>query len=61
MNKSNKVKRLVAVKAPKAKTPWLKTLGYNQREIFGFPTKRTATDFIVDVSQFGVECLIAKA
>lgn len=61
MNKDGKVRWLVAVKAPKAKALWLKTQGYNKREIFGFPTKRTATDFIVDVSQFGVECLIAKA
>lgn len=49
------------MKLPKAKALWMKTRGYNKNEIFGFPTKKDAKDFIFDVTPHGVECLIAKA
>ena len=55
MNNQNKTRWLVAVKAPKEKSPRLKTQGYNRNEVFAFPTKKDASDFIADVSQFGVQ------
>ena len=59
--KDQQARWLVAVKLPKAKALWMKTRGFNKNEIFGFPTKKDAKDFIFDVTPHGVECLIAKA
>jgi hypothetical protein len=39
----------------------MKLRGYSQTEIFGFPKKQNAKDFVLDVTAFGVECLISKA
>jgi len=61
MKKNQQTKWLVAVKLPRAKVAWMKLQGYNRNEIFGFPTKRDAKGFISDVSEQGVECLLAKA
>jgi hypothetical protein len=56
-----KVRWLVATKVPKEKALWMKLRGYSQTEIFGFPKKQNAKDFVSDVTAFGVECLISKA
>jgi hypothetical protein len=51
----------VATKVPKEKALWMKLRGFSETEIFGFPKKQNAKDFILDVTRLGVECLISKA
>ncbi len=63
MKKRNdsKTRWLVATRVPKEKVLWMKLRGYSKTEIFVFPKKQNAKDFILDVTALGVECLISKA
>lgn len=63
MRKTNnsKARWLVATRVPKEKVLWMKSRGYSKTEIFEFPKKQNAKDFILDVTALGVECLISKA
>ena len=61
--KTNDIKTrwLVATKVPREKALWMKLRGFSKTEIFGFPNKQNAKDFILDVTRLRVECLISKA
>jgi len=57
----SKTRWLVATRVPRGKVLWMKLRGYSETEIFEFPKKQNAKDFISDVTALGVECLISKA
>lgn len=57
----SKTRWLVATRVPREKVLWMKLRGYSETEIFEFPKKKNAKDFILDVTALGVECLISKA
>jgi hypothetical protein len=59
--KDNSARWLVACRLPREKVVHMRLRGFSKNEIFGFPTKRDAFDFIKDVSEHNVECMIANA
>jgi hypothetical protein len=46
---------------PREKVAHMKLRGFSKNEIFGFPTKRDAFDFIKDISEHNVEWMLSDA